>query len=188
LNNEDEVNTHFTDPGNADTDGDALTDGDEVNTHTTDPLDADSDDDGLTDGDEINAFGTNPNDSDHDDDGYCDGPNDPGGGECPAGVSDNCPAVSNAGQANSDALPAGDDCQCGDANNTGGVNAADLLIVQEHLMGKNPAGFVAARCNVIGPSDNGVSDCDVADAFLIGRVAAGETVTVEDTCDAYVGP
>jgi len=180
-------------PGDADADGlldvvetDTGTYVDENNTGT-DPLNPDSDGDGLTDGDEVNTFGTDPNDSDHDNDGYCDGPNDPGGGECPSGVSDNCPAVSNAGQTNTDALPAGDDCQCGDANNTGAVDAADLQIVREHLMGRNPAGFVAKRCNVIGPSDGGTSDCDVADSFILQRFLSGSPVSVENACDAYLG-
>ncbi|MHA1125419.1 MAG: hypothetical protein ACTSQX_07270 [Candidatus Heimdallarchaeota archaeon] len=49
-----------TDPHNADTDGDGLTDGSEVNVYHTNPLKSDSDDDGFTDGDEI-AAGTDPN-------------------------------------------------------------------------------------------------------------------------------
>ena len=35
----------FTNPNNADSDGDTLSDGDEVNTHGTDPKDSDSDND-----------------------------------------------------------------------------------------------------------------------------------------------
>ena len=37
---------------------------------------------------------------------------------------DNCPAVSNGGQENSDALEAGDDCQCGDVNDDDVADAA----------------------------------------------------------------
>ncbi len=55
-----------------DTDGDGLSDADETLVHGTDPLDADSDDDGLTDGEEV-LQGTNPLDPDTDDDGICDG-------------------------------------------------------------------------------------------------------------------
>jgi hypothetical protein len=69
-----------------------------------------------------------------------------------------------------------------------GVTEADLLIVREHLMGKNPTGFVATRCNVIGPSDGGVSDCDVADIFILQRFLAGSPVSVANACDAYSGP
>lgn len=67
-----EVNTHDTNPLDADSDDDGLTDGLEVNTHGTDPLDTDSDDDGLSDGVEVNVHGTNPLDADSDDDGLSD--------------------------------------------------------------------------------------------------------------------
>jgi len=55
-----------------DEDGDGLGDEEELNTWSTDPNDADSDDDGLTDGEEI-ARGTNPNNHDSDGDGLKDG-------------------------------------------------------------------------------------------------------------------
>ena len=42
-------------------------------TYITDPNDADSDDDGLSDGDEVNTYGTDPNDADSDDDSLGDG-------------------------------------------------------------------------------------------------------------------
>ena len=48
-----------TDPLNADSDGDGISDGDEINTHGSDPLLADSDNDGLADGQEIQC-GTSP--------------------------------------------------------------------------------------------------------------------------------
>lgn len=51
-----------TNPDNADSDGDGLSDGDEVVTHKTDPLKADSDGDGFTDGQEVRA-GANPLDA-----------------------------------------------------------------------------------------------------------------------------
>ena len=59
-------------PGEADTDGDGLSDYDEYTIHLTDPTDADSDDDGLEDGDELD-IGTSPTDADSDDDGVHDG-------------------------------------------------------------------------------------------------------------------
>jgi len=62
-----------TDPLDADTDDDRLSDGDEVLVHRTDPLDADTDDDGLWDGDEVLYDGTDPFDTDTDDDGLTDG-------------------------------------------------------------------------------------------------------------------
>jgi hypothetical protein len=61
-----------TDPQDADTDDDGLSDGDEVHVHETDPLDNDSDDDSLFDGDEI-AYGTNPLNPQSDADGESDG-------------------------------------------------------------------------------------------------------------------
>jgi hypothetical protein len=66
----------FTDPLNADTDGDGLSDGDEVNVHGTDPLLKDTDGDGLPDGWEVDnglnplsASGDDGADGDPDDDG-----------------------------------------------------------------------------------------------------------------------
>ena len=50
-----------TDPLDADTDGDGLSDGAEVNVYGTDPLDPDSDGDGFSDGDEV-IVGADPND------------------------------------------------------------------------------------------------------------------------------
>jgi hypothetical protein len=41
---------------------------------------------------------------------------------------------------------------------------------------------------VIGPSDGGVTDCNVADAYVLDRYTDGQPVTVEDTCEAYTGP
>jgi len=152
----------------------------------TDPLDPDSDDDGLLDGAEL-AFGTNPNDPDHDDDGACDGPAT-GGGACTAGP-DNCPFLANPAQTNSDTLPAGNACQCGDVNDDGVVNAGDVARAGENLIGRTLGGtFVAARCNVIGPSDGGASDCDVADLAVLQRFANGTPVTVPNACQAYGSP
>lgn len=68
-----EVNTYGTDPLDADTDDDGLTDSAEVSTHSTDPNDADTDHDGLTDGAEVNTYSTIPLDADTDDDGLTDG-------------------------------------------------------------------------------------------------------------------
>ncbi len=62
-----------TDPNNADTDGDGLSDGDEVLKYHTDPLKADTDGDGLSDGDEVMKYHTNPLKADTDGDGLSDG-------------------------------------------------------------------------------------------------------------------
>ena len=101
---------------------------------------------------------------------------------------DNCPFVAND-QTDSDALPAGDACQCGDVTDDGVVNGADVIRAQENLVGATLSGtFVATRCNVIGPSDGGVTDCDVSDIFVLQRFVAGEPVTLENVCAAYFGP
>ncbi len=52
-----------TDPSNADTDGDALSDGDEVNEYGTNPLCRDTDGDGLDDGYEVLVESTNGRDA-----------------------------------------------------------------------------------------------------------------------------
>ena len=104
-------------------------------------------------------------------------------------VSDNCPFVPNNPQTNSDSLPGGDACQCGDVTGDGAVTAMDVTRAQENLVGALLGGtFIATRCNVIGPSDGGVSDCDIADIFILQRFLAGSPVTVANTCDAYSGP
>ena len=174
-----------SDPFDADTDGDLLNDGDEVNVHSTDPTDADSDGDGLDDGAEI-ALGTDPNNADSDGDLVCDGPNQVG--TCTAAGPDNCPHVFQAGQdqTNSDAAPAGDVCQCGNVDTTSGITDTDLQIIRERLVGATLSGtFDGTFCNVIGPSDGGINDCDVSDAFLIDRFLKGESVTLGDVCDAW---
>jgi hypothetical protein len=160
----------------------------------TDPNDADSDDDGLNDGAEV-ALGADPLLPDHDGDGICDG-GGTGGGACTAGP-DNCPFIINFGQANSDAFSAGDACQCGDLNLDNVLDGADALLAQQHVVGATIAGTCdLTRCNVIGPADGGVSsdcnvvassDCNVADVYVLKRVAAALPVTLENSCQAYTG-
>jgi hypothetical protein len=169
-----------------DSDDDGLTDVEEVDLHGTEPLDPDTDGDGMGDGAEV-ALGTDPLDSDTDDDTVCDGGNGVIG-RCMVGFDglDNCPFIDNTDQANSDSLLAGDVCQCGDVDNDGQVTAADAKIAREHLVDATLSGtFVAERCNVIGESDGGASDCDVADIYVLERVVAGVSATVENTCQAY---
>ena len=104
-------------------------------------------------------------------------------------MSDNCPFVPNEFQENADSLPAGDACQCGDVDTIGGVTSADVARAQENLLGVPLGGtFDETRCNVIGPSDGGVSDCDIADIFILQRFLNGNPVSIEDACDAYSPP
>jgi outer membrane protein OmpA-like peptidoglycan-associated protein len=72
LNNTTE-NEMGTDPNNADTDGDGLSDGSEVNRYLTNPLKSDTDGDGLYDGTEVKRFKTDPLRMDTDGDGLNDG-------------------------------------------------------------------------------------------------------------------
>jgi hypothetical protein len=99
-------------------------------------------------------------------------------------MDDNCPFVSNNSQTNSDPLPAGDACQCGDVNNSGIVDGLDGQIARENLVGSALSGsFDPERCNVIG-----TSDCGVDDIFVINRAAQGLPVSLQNICDAYSAP
>ena len=171
------------DPCDSDDDNDGLSDIDEISTHLTDPLNPDTDGDGLDDGTEV-AFVFDPTDPDTDADGYCDGPNNPGGA-CALGVSDNCPAVANASQTNGDALAAGDACQCGNVDATGGITATDLLVLREWLVGRTPSGG-APNLDFCDVNDD--SACTVVDVYALDRFLAGQSVTIESTCAAYLGP
>jgi hypothetical protein len=61
-----------TDPDDADSDDDGLSDGVEINDNGSSPLDVDTDDDGIDDNEKA-AYGTNPADPDSDNDGVTDG-------------------------------------------------------------------------------------------------------------------
>ena len=182
LDNGDEL-IEGTDPGNPDTDGDGLNDGDEVNLYLTDPLDSDSDDDGLDNGYEV-GLAFDPNLPDTDGDLFCDGPIDLGLMLCPNGASDNCPGVANGSQLNSDAFPAGDDCQCGNVDGVGGIDATDLQRAREFVVGRIPSGsFDVDHCDV---DDDAV--CGVSDLYWIERAVNAFPATIEDRCEAYEGP
>lgn len=70
---DDEERRIGTDPCNADTDGDGLSDFEEVRRFGTDPLKADTDGDGLNDEVELVEIGTDPRVADTDGDGLVDG-------------------------------------------------------------------------------------------------------------------
>lgn len=185
ISNADEIGTYLTNPLLADTDADGLNDYDEIFVHLLNPLDPDMDGDGLLDGAEI-AQGSDPQDEDTDDDGFCDGSS---GVDCTPG--DNCPLVASSDLTNSDSLPAGDVCQCADVTDDGIVDSTDLSMLRKWLV--DPAsplasGFVSSRCNMIGPSDGGVADCDVADAFVLDRFLSGGLSSFDNVCADWLGP
>jgi hypothetical protein len=73
--------------------------------------------------------------------------------------------------------------QCGDINGDFSIDAADVALARNHLVGKPTAGDITL-CNVIGPFDPGESgaDCGVDDVFVLRRLAAGESVTAVNAC------
>jgi hypothetical protein len=151
-----------------------------------DACDADDDNDGLDDSVEI-AGGTNPLDVDSDDDGVCDGPSlvPP----CTT-TGDNCPLLSGASQTNSDPLPAGDACQCGDLNDDGVVAIADVDLARMHIVKAtiSEPNLMLGRCNVVGArAGSGLgTDCGVDDVFALLRYTnLGEPP--KNACDAYFG-
>ncbi len=73
LSDGDEVQIYGSSPISNDTDGDELTDWEEVNWYQTDPSSADTDGDDLSDHFELTATNTDPLDADSDDDGMHDG-------------------------------------------------------------------------------------------------------------------
>ena len=122
--------------------------------------------------------------------GVCVGPPAPDtDGDGPCDPIDNCPFIYNPDQENSDEHSAGDACQCGDLNENGIVDALDYEIARKILVGASLPGqnFDLTRCNVVGPSDRGVSDCDVADLYVLDRLRRGVAATVENVCSAYTG-
>jgi hypothetical protein len=66
------------------------------------------------------------------------------------------------------------------------VTEADVILVGEHVVGATTAAILT-RCNVIGPSDGGATDCDLLDAYVLDRFVSGQPVTVENSCAAYTG-
>jgi hypothetical protein len=89
---------------------------------------------------------------------------------------DNCPAVANPSQSNSDGIPAGDACQCGDVDGNGLTNTVDaLMIARGEVNGSNPED----KCDVSGDAL-----CNTVDALMIAR---GEVGPDEMVCASFVG-
>jgi hypothetical protein len=132
----------------------------------------DTDGDGLDDGTEV-AQGTDPNVGDTDGDGVSDG-------------IDVCPFVDDPDQTNTDPFPAGDICQCGDLDMDGDIDQVDVDLARAQLVGRTLGNPDLTRCNVIGPSNEGVSDCDLNDIFLLRRIVSGIPGAIPgNVCQAY---
>ncbi len=73
--------------------------------------------------------------------------------------------------------------QCGDINGDFSIDAADIALARNHLVGKPVAGDISL-CNVIGPFDPGEAgaDCGVDDVFVLRRLAAGESLAAVNAC------
>ena len=75
----------------------------------------------------------------------------------------------------------GDACQCGDVDDDGSVLQSDVDTLRAFFAGTGvlPA---AAKCNVAGPADGGVSDCDQVDAVVTWRTLAIQPPFIAQVC------
>ena len=129
LNNVEEI-TLGTDPLDADTDNDGLSDSAEVSTYDTDPLLADTDGDRLDDGYEINTYGTDPLTPNR-------------GDLAPRGVPD---GVITAGDVlllsrfllDDSMVATPQEIILGDLNDSGGLDVGDLVVMMRVLHGDLP--------------------------------------------------
>ncbi len=94
--------------------------------------------------------------------------------------ADNCARVANLDQANGDALPAGDACQCSDVDVDRDVDAADVAALERFLAGRaTRPGFDSARCGAAG-----APGCDAADVATLRRWLAGQLPGLPQACAA----
>jgi hypothetical protein len=151
-----------TDPSDADSDNDGLTDYQEVAWDgddsaldpeaDTNPLAADTDGDGLNDGDEVNLYATNPTLRDSDGDGFGDGV------ELGVGTNVNDPA--------GPWPPADGDLAPVDVYD-GLVNVADYLVAQRMALGLIPQTALDIAHGDLQPIGTSADVIDTADVLLI---------------------
>ena len=162
-----------TDPFDADTDDDGVDDGAEV-AAGTDPLDADSDDDGLSDGAEA-GLGTDPLDADSDDDGLSDGAENAAGTDPLDADSDN------------DGLDDGQEAAAGTDPHNPDSDADGLSDGAEAGIGTNPldadsdddgSGDAAEQAAGTDPNDPDSDDDGLTDG---AEAAAGTNPLAADT-------
>jgi hypothetical protein len=111
----------------------------------------------------------------------CDGPAQVG--VCTSSGPDNCPFIENVGQQNNDALGAGDACQCGNVDATGGITAADYDLARAAVVKPTGPPFDANFCDV-----NDDTSCDVEDLAILQRIVNAQPASVLNGCQAYGGP
>jgi glucose/arabinose dehydrogenase/PKD repeat protein len=101
-------------------------------------------------------------------------------------ATDNCRFIANATQTNSDAFAAGDACQCGDVDASGGANAADVTLLRNALAALPPglSGPGSLRCPVIAPA----ATCDIADLSVLRRALAAKPPGIAQVCPAQFAP
>ncbi|MFQ5513479.1 MAG: hypothetical protein ACE5FG_03510 [Myxococcota bacterium] len=93
-----------------------------------------------------------------------------------AGCDDNCPGTPNPLQTNSDLLPAGDACQCADADRTGTVDMADVVQAKRQVEGKPvPETFDPDFCSVAGQAHDCAGDDVLATREWLARLRPGLT-------------
>jgi hypothetical protein len=68
------------------------------------------------------------------------------------------------------------------------VDDLDVGLARGHVVGASPplSAPALARCNLIEPSAN-EANCDVADVFVLRRLAAGHQSSAGTLCEAYGG-
>jgi hypothetical protein len=84
----------------------------------------------------------------------------------------------------------GDPCQCGDPTNNGIVDAGDIQVIRERIVGATFSDtFVGARCNMKGPQagDGSGSDCGIEDVYELQRQMSGLSNSAGPLCDAWFG-
>ena len=78
--------------------------------------------------------------------------------------------------------PFRDDCQCGDVDDDGRLLAADAAELRDLFAGLSGPLAAPQKCNVRGPADAGVTDCDLVDLVAIERALAGRPPGVQQVC------